>query len=86
MINENDIILLDDFTNEMIKILQEKLKKYGNAWKTTDLGILKYKLDNQVNKCHVYRPTKSDAKRKCLHIAIYSFFLYNRLAYGKIKL
>jgi len=74
------------FTDEMIKILQEKLPEYTNTWKTVDLKTLQNKMKEQIEKGNIFNVilrdsyiTKEKTRRRLLHIANYCFFLYNRI-------
>ena len=74
------------FTDEMIKILQEKLPEYTSTWKTVDLKTLQNKMKEQIEKGNIFNVilrdsyiTKEKTRRRLLHIANYCFFLYNRI-------
>lgn len=79
---------LNKFQDKMISILKEKFEKYENTWKNTkDIFNLKNKLINQLETLRLnnlrYKSDKRKAKRKLIHIANYSYFLYTLLNNNK---
>ena len=88
-----DDMLLEEFGEEMKKILEAKLPEYQDTWKTVPLGTLKHKLIKQLGGVVFYISDllpkelaqkvdiehRNKMKRKLLHIANYCFFLYSRL-------
>ena len=74
-----------EFGYEMEEILQEKLSKYKDSWKTTSILKLHNKMIEQIEKMphieyhHLTDIDRIKARRRLIHIANYCFFLYNRL-------
>jgi len=81
--NVEDFKQFIDFNYAMLKIIEEKEKKYKEQWKTDDVYLLADKL--QLTNELLYTIAsfngieKERSKRLLLHLANYCFFLYTRL-------
>lgn len=73
-LNDRTYIKIAKFTNEMTKILEEKLPIYEDSWKTCDLIILQNKLAKQLDKPRFFLD-----KRALIHVANYCFLIAERL-------
>jgi hypothetical protein len=76
---------LEEFKEEMNKILKEKYPKYKDSWKCDGIGIIRDKMDYQMKSISNIIMScvdwdQKEVKRKVLHIANYCLFLYNKLS------
>ncbi len=69
---------LKEFIDEMIKILEEKRPKYQDTWETIPFSTLRAKMDKQIENLSQIT-TKRKYRRSLTHIAIYCYFLRNRM-------
>jgi len=72
---------LEEFTELMEKILDEKTEKYKDSYKTSTLGDLRAKIHSQLRTLVLVKDgeLKERAKRKLIHIANFAYLIYNRL-------
>ena len=75
---------LQEFVEEMERILDEKAIELGDSWKTSTLGELRGEIHKQAKSLSILICAKIDwdherAKRILTHIANFSYLLYNRL-------
>jgi len=71
---------LGKFVKAMEKILNEKEEKYSDMWTICELKELMVKLQDQVDSIVKLDINEHLAMRKFIHIAIYCYFLYNRMS------
>ena len=79
-------IFLDEFYYECDDVLDEKLPKYLESWKTAPFSELRGKMLKQMEKLVLGKKfteltyiEKEKMRRATIHIANYCFFLYNKL-------
>jgi len=82
---------LQQFAEEMEKILDEKFEKYQDGWKFAEISKLLDSLRFQLETIEpsdyedsiVNRNINKRNRRTLLHVANYCFLISNRLGYGK---
>ena len=73
-----------EFATEMIKVLNEKAEKYENDFETTTVGVLRSKMDDQIEKISAIISSKiywdrKEVMRRIVHVANFAFLLWYKV-------
>ncbi|KKN53358.1 hypothetical protein LCGC14_0603280 [marine sediment metagenome] len=84
IITDEMLELVDEFTNKMNHMLEEKFPKYKDSWRDTNIGDLRTKIGEQMKgitdiMMTGYEFDREKVKRKLIHIANYCLFTYNKM-------